>query len=170
MTGESARIEALLQSCFILALSADQKQQVIDLLASGQTASQAADAVGCSRATVQRIKGDAKNKPLMQMARGIAATNQLSEQGDQVLTTLTTLRDREPQMQQGLWLMFEGLSGLFQQVLERTSPDDISPRQLPALAKSAADIANAYADFSDRINGLTVLAHEVQKINESRTA
>ena len=104
------------------------------------------------------------------MARGIAATNQLSQQGDQVLETLQTLKEREPQMQQALWMMFEGLSGLFQQVLERTSPDDVSPRQLPGLAKSAADIANAYADFSDRINGLLILADEVRKINESRAA
>ena len=59
--------------------------------------------------------------------------------------------------------MFEGLSGLFQQVLEQTSPDDVSPRQLPALAKSAADIAGAYADFTDRINGLSALTDEIRK-------
>lgn len=152
-----------------MALSAEQKQRIIDLLASGKTASQAADTVGCSRATVQRIKGDAKNKPLMQMAQGIAATNQLNEQGDQVLATLTTLKDREPQMQEGLWLMFEGLTGLFSQVLAQTDPADISPRQLPALAKSAADLASAYGDFSDRVNGLSVLANEIEKINSART-
>ena len=106
----------------------------------------------------------------MQMARGIAATNQLSEQGDQVLATLTTLKEREPQMREGLWLMFEGLNGLFQQVLEQTSPEDISPRQLPALAKAAADIATSYADFTDRINGLSALTDEIQKINSSRSA
>ena len=153
-----------------MALSGAQKQQIIELLAVGKTASQAAEAVGCSRATVQRVKADAKNKPLMQIASGLAATKQLSEQGEKVTATLHALKDREPQMQEGLWVMFEGLSGLFQQVLERTSPDDVSPRQLPALAKSAADIANAYADFSDRINGLTVLADEVEKLNQTRTA
>ena len=160
----------MLQLCFILALSSAQKQQIIDLLASGKTASQAAVEVGCSRATVQRIKGNAKNKPLMQMAQGLAATKQLTQQGDQVVATLNTLIEREPQIQSGLWLMFEGLSGLFQQVLEQTSPDDVSPRQLPALAKSAADIAGAYADFTDRINGLSALTDEIQKINSSRPA
>ena len=153
-----------------MALSAEQKQQIIDLLASGKTASQAADAVGCSRATVQRIKGDSKNAPLMQIASGMARTKQLTDQGDKVLDTLQILKEREPQMQEGLWLMFEGLSGLFQQVLEQTSPEHVSPRQLPSLAKSAADIAGAYADFTDRINGLTVLADEVEKINKSRAA
>ena len=106
----------------------------------------------------------------MQIASGMARTKQLTDQGDKVLDTLQILKEREPQMQEGLWLMFEGLSGLFQQVLAQTSPEDVSPRQLPALAKSAADIANAYADFTDRINGLTVLADEVEKINKSRTA
>ena len=61
-------------------------------------------------------------------------------------------------------MMFEGLSGLFQQVLERTSPDDVSPRQLPGLAKSAADFANAYADFSDQHQRLgLILADEIQE-------
>ena len=153
-----------------MALSAEQKQQIIDLLASGKTASQAAETVGCSRGTVQRVKADAKNAPLMQIASGMARTKQLTEQGNKVLATLHTLKEREPQMQEGLWLMFEGLSGLFQQVLAQTSPEDVSPRQLPALAKSAADIANAYVDFADRINGLDVLADEVKKINAARAA
>jgi len=153
-----------------MTFNAEQKQRIVELLATGKTATEVAADIGCSRATVQRVKKDPKNASLMQIARGMAATKQLSEQGDKVLATLQTLKDREPQMQEGLWLMFEGLTGLFSQVLERTSPDDVSPRQLPALAKSAADIANAYADFSDRINGLTVLADEVQKINDSRAA
>ncbi len=153
-----------------MALSADQKQRIVELLAEGQTASQTADTVGCSRASVQRVKKDPKFASLMQIASGMAATKQLNQQGDKVLTTLHTLKEREPQMQEALWAMFEGLSGLFQQVLKQTTPEDVSPRQLPALAKSAADLANAYADFADRINGLTVLADEVQKINESRAA
>lgn len=155
---------------FQMALKADQKQRIVELLSQGQTASEAADAVGCSRASVQRVKKDPKFSSLMQIASGMARTKQLSEQGDKVVATLHTLKEREPQIQQGLWDMFEGLSGLFQQVLAQTSPDDVSPRQLPALAKSAADIATAYADFSDRINGLTVLADEVEKINRARTA
>lgn len=153
-----------------MALSANQKQRIVELLAEGQTASQAAGAVGCSRASVQRVKNNPKFASLMQIASGLAATKQLSEQGDKVVATLHTLKEREPQMQETLWVMFEGLSGLFKQVLKQSSPNDISPRQLPALAKSAADIATAYADFTDRINGLTVLADEVQKINESRAA
>ena len=156
--------------CYILALSAEQKQRIFDLLAAGQNATQAADAVGCSRATVQRLKKGSKNDPLLRMAQGMAATKQLNEQGDRVVQTLQTLAEREPQIQQGLWDMFEGLRGLFAQVLEQTDPQDISPRQLPALAKSAADIAGAYADFADRVNGLEVLADEVEKINATRTA
>ena len=151
-----------------MALSATQKQKIIELLSSGKTEIEAADVIGCSRSTVQRIKKDPKNASLMQIARGMAATQQLTEQGDKVVATLNTLKDREPQMQEGLWLMFEGLSGLFSQVLENTNAEDVSPRQLPALAKATADIANAYADFTDRINGLTVLADEVQKINSTR--
>lgn len=153
-----------------MALSANQKQQIVELLAAGKTATQAADAVGCSRASVQRVKHDPKFSSLMQIASGMARTQQLTEQGDHVLATLHTLKEREPAIQRGLWDMFEGLSGLFQQVLAQTSPEDVSPRQLPALAKSAADIATAYADFTDRINGLTVLADEIEKINESRAA
>ena len=160
----------MLHFCIILALTSDQKQRIFDLLAAGKTATESAKIVGCSRATVQRLKNDSKNESLLQMAKGLAATKQLSEQGDKVVQTLHLLKDREPQMQEGLWMMFEGLSGLFKQVLEQTSPDDVSPRQLPALAKCAADIANAYADFTDRINGLTVLADEVEKINSSRAA
>jgi hypothetical protein len=160
----------LLQNRFILTLSAEQKQRIIDLLASGKTATQAADDIGCSRATVQRVKGDSKNAPLLQIARGMATAKQLSEQGDKVVGTLQALKEREPQIQEGLWMMFEGLKCLFEQVLRETNPQDISPRQLPVLAKSAADIANAYADFTDRINGLTVLVDEIEKINKSRAA
>ena len=161
-------MKLLLQNCFRMALSSDQKQRIIELLASGQNASQVADSIGCSRATVQRVKGDAKNKPLMQIAQGMVQTKRLDEQGDIVIATLNTLKEREPQMQEGLWLMFEGLSGLFQQVLAQTSPEDVSPRQLPALAKSAADLAGAYAEFSDRINGLSVLCDEIEKISSAR--
>lgn len=153
-----------------MALSANQKQRIVELLAEGQTASQTADTIGCSRASVQRVKKDPKFSSLMQIASGLAATKKLDEQGDELLATIHTFREREPQMQQALWSMFEGLSGLFEQVLKQTSPEDVGPRQLPALAKSAADIANAYADFTDRVNGLTVLADEIQKINESRAA
>jgi hypothetical protein len=153
-----------------MALSSSQKQQIIELLSAGKNASEAAQEVGCSRASVQRVKKDPKFASLMQIARGMATTKQLSQQGDKVLATLSTLKEREPQMQEGLWLMFEGLTALFSDVLEKTSPEDVSPRQLPVLAKAAADIANAYADFSDRINGLSVLADEVQKINKSRAA
>lgn len=165
-----ATIGALSHSCFILALSAEQKQRIIELLASGKTATQAAETVGCSRATVQRVKGDSKNAPLMQIAQGMAATKQLTEQGDKVVATLHTLRDREPVLQEGLFSMFEGLTGLFQQVLEQTSPEDVSSRQLPALAKAASDIATTYADFADRINGLEILANEIQKIDAARAA
>lgn len=150
--------------------SADAKQKIISLLSEGKTATEAAAAIGCSRATVQRVKKDPNFASLMQIASGMARTKQLSEQGDRVVATLETLKEREPQIQQGLWDMFEGLSRLFQQVLKQTSPEDVSPRQLPALAKSAADIANAYADFADRVNGLSVLADEVKKINDSRAA
>ena len=125
----------VLQTCCFLALSTAQKQRIIDLLASGQTASQAAKVAGCSRATVQRIKKDPQNASLMQIARGLASTKQLTEQGDQVVATLNTLVEREPQIQKGLWMMFEGLHGLFTQVLKQTDPADISPRQLPGLAR-----------------------------------
>ena len=155
---------------FTLALNAEQKQIVFNMLAAGKTATEAADAVGCSRATIQRLKKNSKSDPLLQMARGIAATKQISEQGNQVLATLDTLKEREPQLQEGLWLMFKGLSGLFQQVLEQTDPAEVSPRQLPGLAKSAADIAIAYADYADRINGLEAIACEIEKINGTRAA
>lgn len=151
-----------------MALSADQKQRIFDLLAAGKSASEAAAVVGCSRATVQRLKKNAKKDPLLQIARGVAASRQLSEQGDRVISTLNSLKEREPVIQEGLWLMFEGLSGLFQQVLEQTDPADVSPRQLPTLAKSAADIAIAYADYADRVNGLEILAHEIEKINAAK--
>lgn len=164
------KIDPLTYSSLKMALSASQKQQIIELLSIGKTETEAAEVMGCSRSTVQRIKKDPKNASLMQIARGLAATQQLADQGDRVVATLNTLKDREPQMQEGLWLMFEGLSGLFSQVLESTSAEDISPRQLPALAKAAADIAGSYADFTDRINGLSVLADEVQKINSNRAA
>lgn len=153
-----------------MALNAEQKQTIIEFLAAGKTATETATAVGCSRATVQRVKKDPSFASLMQIASGMAHTQQLSEQGSKVIETLQTMKEREPAMQEGLWLMFEGLSGLFAQVLEQTAPDDVSPRMLPSLAKSAADIATAYADFTDRINGLEVLAHEVQKINAARAS
>ena len=152
-----------------MALNADQKQRIFDLLAAGKTAAEAAEAVGCSRATVQRLKRESKKDPVLQIAQGIAATKRLSDEGDRVFATLNALKEREPQIQDGLWMMFEGLSGLFQQVLEQTDPADVSPRQLPALAKSAADIAAAYANYVDRVNGLEVLADEVQKLNEARS-
>ena len=155
---------------FTLALSAEQKQQVFDMLAAGKTATEAADAIGCSRATIQRLKKQSKNDPLLQMARGIAATKQITEQGQQVIGTLNSLKEREPVIQEGLWLMFEGLTGLFSKVLEQTDPSEVSSRQLPTLAKSAADIAIAYADYADRVNGLEILADEIQKINATRAA
>lgn len=140
------------------------------MLAAGETATKTANTVGCSRATVQRLKKNSQNDPLLKMVKGIAASKQLKEQGDQVIFTLNSLKEREPVIQEGLWLMFEGLSGLFSKVLKQTDPADVSPRQLPSLAKSAADIAIAYADYADRVNGLEVLADEVQKLNEARQA
>jgi len=166
----SAKIDLLTYFSFKMALSAIQKQEIIELLAAGKTETQAAGIIGCSRSTIQRIKKDPSNASLLQIARGMAATQQLNEQGDRVVATLNTLKEREPQMQQGLWLMFEGLTGLFSQVLQNTNPQDVSPRQLPALARAASDIATAYIDFSDRINGLSVLTDEIQKINSDRTA
>ncbi|MEL6879073.1 MAG: helix-turn-helix domain-containing protein [Cyanobacteria bacterium J06607_10] len=157
-------------SWIILALSPQQKQRIFDMLAAGQTAAQAADVVGCSRATVQRLKRKTKSDPLLKVAQGLSATRQLTSQGDQVVQTLNTLSEHEPQIQQGLRDMFDGLCELFSQVLEQTDPADVSPRQLPALAKSAAQVAIAYADFADRVNGLEVLADEVQKLNETRAA
>lgn len=106
----------------------------------------------------------------MQIARGMAATQQLNEQGEKVVATLQVLKEREPEIQQGLWMMFEGLKCLFEQVLSATDIQDISPRQLPVLAKAAAAIATAYADYSDRVNGLEVLCDEIEKINKSRAA
>ena len=161
---------SLSQKCFILALNSDQKQRIFDLLAAGKTASEAAEDVGCSRATVQRLKRESKNDPLLQTAQTIAAEKRLNDDSDKVLMALAGLKEREPAIQEGLWAMFGGLSGLFGQVLEQTEPADISPRQLPALAKAAADIAIAYADYADRVNGLEVLADEITKINEARTA
>jgi len=148
-----------------LALSNEQKQQIFSLLACGQSAVKVAQTVGCSRATVQRLKKESKNDPLLKTTKGIAQVNVLQAQGSQVLETLDTLKEREPAIQQGLWDMFEGLSGLFKQVLDNTDPEDVSPRQLPALAKASADLATAYADFADRVYGLEVLAGEVEKIN-----
>ena len=159
----------MLQTCFILALSSAQKQQIIDLLASGKTASQAAETVGCSRATVQRVKQDPKFESLMQIATGLVKTNQLNEQGNQILEALQTYQDREPQMQEAMWVMFQGMSGLFAQTLAQTDPADISPRQLPSLAKSVLDIANAYGFFTDRIHGMDAIVSEVKKIRDSRT-
>lgn len=153
-----------------MALSADQRQRIFDLLAAGKTASQAAEDVGCSRATVQRFKRESKNDPLLQTAQAIAAEKRLSEDSGKVLIALAGLKEREPAIQEGLWGLFSGLNTLFSQVLEQTDPADISPRQLPALAKAAADIATAYADYADRVNGLEVLADEIEKINAVRKA
>ena len=128
------------------------------MLASGKTATEAADSVGCSRATVQRLKKQSQNDPLLQKAQSIAAEKRISEDSDKVLMALAGLKEREPAIQEGLWAMFSGLGGLFGKVLEQTDPADISPRQLPAIAKAAADLATAYCDFSDRVNGLEVLS------------
>ena len=166
--GTHARIGALLHFCFNLALSAQQKQTVFDMLAAGKTATQAAEAVGCSRATVQRLKKNVQNDSLLQIAQTIAAEKRINHESDTLLLTLAGMKEREPQIQEGLWTMFGGLSTLFGQVIEQTDPADISPRQLPAIAKAAADLASAYVDFSDRVNGLEVLADEVQKISASR--
>lgn len=153
-----------------MALSAEQKKQLIELLAEGRTEKAISEAVGCSRSTVQRLKKDAATNSLVQIARGLAATKQVTNEGEQVFATLETLKEREPQIQQGLWDMFEGLQGLFREVLERTDPADISPRQLPALVKAAADVADSYANYTDRINGLDALTHEIEKLNQSRSA
>ena len=115
----NVRIDPLIYFSFRMALSAAQKQQIIELLSNGKTETEAASVTGCSRSTVQRIKKDPKNASLMQIARGMAVTQQLTEQGNKVIATLNTLKEREPQMQEGLWLMFEGLTGLFSQVLSR---------------------------------------------------
>lgn len=140
------------------------------MLAAGKTATQTADDVGCSRGTVQRLKKNSKKDPLLQTAQTIAAERRLNDESGKLLLSLAGMKEREPAIQEGLWTMFGGLSGLFSQVLEQTDPADISPRQLPGLAKAAADIATAYVDFADRVNGLEVLADEIEKINAARTA
>ena len=153
-----------------MALTPEQKQKIFDLLAIGKTSAQTAKEVGCSRQTVQRFKAMAKqgDSPL-KLAASLAHTKRIMEEGDRVVGVLGVLQEREPQIQNNLWLMFDGLSKLFQQVLSQTDPADISPRLLPGLAKSAADVAIAYADYADRINGLEVVAHEIQKLAETRT-
>lgn len=153
-----------------MALSKAQKNQIVELLAAGATASKAAEAAGCSRASVQRLKKAANFATVTQKVRGAAKAKQLNEQGEQLISTLSTLKEREPAIQDALWQMFDGLSGLFSQVLEQTEPADVSPRQLPALAKAAADIAQTYADYCDRSAGIDLLTDEIEKINKTRAA
>ena len=166
--GTHARIGALLQNCVILALSAEQKQIVFDMLAAGKTATQAAEAVGCSRATVQRLKKNVQNDSLLQTAQTIAAEKRINEDSNTVLLTLASMKEREPQMQEALWSMFSGLSGLFGAALKQTDPIDISPRQLPAIARAAAELAAAYANFSDRINGLEAIVEGFEQIEAAK--
>lgn len=153
-----------------MALSAEKKQRIIELLASGQTLDTVAFSTGCSRSSVKRVKNEPKNEPILEIARRALGAKTIDEQGSMIVATIQTLTEREPLVQETLWTMFEGLSSLFNATIAQTSAEDISARQLPALAKAACDVASAYADFSDRIHGLHILADEVEKINDSRTA
>ena len=117
------------------------------------TAGNVAEVVGCDRTTVQRLKKKAKEKPLLQNAAAIAAQKRLANETNQVVIELACLKEREPQIQEKMWSMFNGLSELFERVIEITAAEDISPRQLPSIAKAAADLATAYADFAERVNG-----------------
>ena len=153
-----------------MALSQAQKQQIIDLLAAGKSATEAARITGCSRATVQRIKKSPNFATVRQKVRGAAKAKALNEQGEQLIATLSTLKEREPAIQEALWQMFSGLSDLFTDVLELTDPADVSSRQLSGLAKAASDIAVTYADYCDRSAGIDLLTNEVEKITQSRAA
>lgn len=153
-----------------MALSDVQKKQIIELLAAGKTALEAAQSVGCSRASVQRVKKNPNFATVLQSVKGAAKAKEITEQGEQLIATLATLKEREPEIQESLWLMFSGLSNLFSQVLEQTDPEDVSPRQLPGLAKAAAEIAQTYADYCDRSAGLDLLTDEIEKINQARAA
>jgi len=152
-----------------MALSAAQKQRIVELFAIGKKAREVAAEVGCSEASVNRYKNLSKNDKFIKTARKAIAAKTIDEQGAVIVETLQLMAEREPQIQEQMWEMFEGLSTLFSDVLRMTDPEDISPRQLPGLAKSIVEIATAYADFSDRINGLTILADEVEKLSEDRT-
>ena len=154
-----------------MALTKAQKTQIIEMLASGASASKAAEAVGCSRASVQRLKKSTTNfETVRQKVRGAAKAKQINEQGEQIIVTLSTLKERSPAIEESLWQMFSGLSGLFSQALERTDPEDIPPRMLPALARAASDIATTYADYSDRSAGLDLITDEIEKINQAGAA
>ena len=153
-----------------MALSDSQKTKIINLLAAGKTATEAAKEAGCSRASVQRIKKSPNFATVLQSVRGTAKAKEINEQGEQLIATLSTLKEREPAVQEALWQMFTGLTGLFSQVLEQTDPADISPRQLPGLARAAAEIAQTYADYCDRAAGLDILTDEIEKLNQTRTA
>jgi len=153
-----------------MALSADQKQRIIELLALKWTAARIAAEVGCSARTVARVSKLPKNDSIAKIARKAMAAKTLDEQGSAIVETLQTMAEREPAMQEQLWIMFEGLAKLFNGVLERTDYDDVSPRQLPGIAKAAADMSAAYADYSDRINGIQILADEVEKLTQNSAA
>lgn len=160
---------SLSQKCFILALNSDQKQRIFDLLASGKTASEAAEDVSCSRATVQRLKRESKNDPLLQSVKAAAVAEQIANDSSQVLLTVEASKERGPLIKANLWEIHNGLAKLFGEVLKRTDPSDVSPRQLASIGKAAADIAVVFADYEDRMDGLELLGDEIKKLNEART-
>ena len=151
-----------------MALPSKTKKQILEAIALGKTDSEIAREIGCARLTVKRTRD--RNQSTIQAVKAIAAEKLIEESSDAIVAGIKGLRDREPRIQEALWSIFEGLNNLFKDALSAAEPTLIEPRHLPALAKSAADIAIAYADYSDRVNGLDVLSDEIQKINESRQA
>ena len=153
-----------------MALSPDEKQRIVELLAQKWTAAKIAADIGCSARTVARVAKLPKNDKVVTIARKAIAAKTLDEQSSVIVETLQVMIEREPAMQQQIWRMFTGLSTLFNSVLEQTNAEDVSPRQLPALAKAVMEIAATYSDFSDRIHGVQILADEVQQLSKDRAA
>ena len=159
-----------------MAASKTQKEQAARLLAAGKTESETAEAIGVSRSSIQGWKRKAHFQSMIENSRITVELAQVGQREEtavsshMILQGIAALQISEADIATRFWSLFDKVEKKTLAFLEATEVEDLSPRQLPSFIKTCTDVVQVGLAINDRINGLEVLADEIQKIDAARAA
>ncbi|MEO0868818.1 MAG: hypothetical protein AAFY17_10290 [Cyanobacteria bacterium J06642_11] len=156
-----------------MALTPEQKRQIVRSLADGKTVETAAALAKCSAASIYRFKKTADYQILRESISVAVVASAVSKEADILTQRLSQISDREPWIREQTFARLEQLNQVIGEALETIHPDDVGIRQIPSLISSFKELANVYVVLDDRLTGIDILASEIEqmrKINGSTEA
>lgn len=157
-----------------MAASKAQKQQAARLLAIGKTEHETAAELGLGRSTIQRWKKNQSFESMIQSARttslveAVQTHKEAANTGHRVLESVAAVQTQESEVSARVWALFDRLEEKTMRLLEQTSVDDLSPRNLPALIKACTDVAQVGLSLNDRVSGMGILIDGYQRLEQTR--